>query len=118
MFRPAPLAPVLLAVLLLGSAGCEEERASPPPARPVAAVTETPAVSAAAPAAPAARPADPIADGMVAVPGGSFRMGTADPPRLHTDESPAREVTLSPFWMDATEVTNDQFAAFVAATGT
>ena len=44
-------------------------------------------------------------------------MGTADPPRLHSDESPVREVTLSPFWIDATEVTNDQFAAFVAATG-
>ena len=119
MFRPAPLAPVLTAAALLplGLAGCEEEKAAPPPARPVAAVTETPAVSAAAPTAPAVRPADPTADGMVAVPGGSFLMGTADPPRLHTDESPAREVTLSPFWMDATEVTNDQFAAFVAATG-
>ena len=77
-------------------------------------MTETPA---AAPTAPAVRPADPTADGMVAVPGGAFRMGTDDPPRLHTDESPAREVTLSPFWIDATEVTNDEFAAFVAATG-
>ena len=74
--------------------------------------------AAAAPADPFAAVADDLAaDGMAFVPGGSFTMGTADPPRLHTDESPARRVTLSPFYIDATEVTNDAFARFADATG-
>ena len=34
-----------------------------------------------------------------------------------TDAKPVHEVTVSGFWMDRTEVTNRQFAKFVAATG-
>ena len=52
---------------------------------------------------------------MVYIAGGTFRMGSdlaADP-----DERPAREVTVSSFWMDEHEVTNRQFARFVARTG-
>ena len=52
--------------------------------------------------------------GMVRIPGGSFRMGSADGP---PDERPVRRVTLAPFLMDRHEVTNAQFAAFVRATG-
>jgi len=33
------------------------------------------------------------------------------------DEKPVHDVTLDAFWIDQTEVTNDQFAAFVAGTG-
>jgi formylglycine-generating enzyme required for sulfatase activity len=53
-------------------------------------------------------------DAMVWVPGGTFTMG--EDPR-YPEEGPPREVTVAGFWMDAHEVTNDQFAAFVAATG-
>ena len=35
----------------------------------------------------------------------------------YREEGPAHEVTLSSFWMDAHEVTNGQFAEFVADTG-
>ena len=52
---------------------------------------------------------------MVLVPGGTFRMGTDDPNR--PGEGPSRVVTVASFRMDKTEVTNDQWARFVAATG-
>lgn len=51
--------------------------------------------------------------GMVLIPAGKFLMGSEDG---FPDELPVREVTLKPFFMDATEVTNAQFAAFVEAT--
>jgi formylglycine-generating enzyme required for sulfatase activity len=35
----------------------------------------------------------------------------------HQTSYPIHEVTIDPFWMDATEVTNRQFAEFVEATG-
>ncbi|AYY14359.1 formylglycine-generating enzyme family protein [Actinobacteria bacterium YIM 96077] len=55
---------------------------------------------------------------MVHLPGGTFIMGTdADDGYPADGEGPAREVTVSPFWIDATTVTNAQFAAFVEATG-
>lgn len=51
---------------------------------------------------------------MVALPGGAFLMGSDDG---YPEERPARWVTVAPFRVDRTEVTNRQFAAFVAATG-
>lgn len=54
-------------------------------------------------------------DGMCWIPGGEFVMGTNNP--KFPDESPAHRVQLDGFWMDATEVTNRQFLAFVEATG-
>jgi formylglycine-generating enzyme required for sulfatase activity len=53
-------------------------------------------------------------DAMVWIPGGAFTMGE-DP--NYPEEGPPRAVTVEGFWMDAHEVTNAQFAAFVAATG-
>ena len=58
----------------------------------------------------------PPSPGMVWIPGGVFRMG-GDDPLARPDESPVHEVRISGFWIDATEVTNRQFAAFVDATG-
>jgi formylglycine-generating enzyme required for sulfatase activity len=57
---------------------------------------------------------EPVPAGMVPVPGGTFWMGRDDGP---ADERPAHEVTVKPFCMDTTEVTNAQFAEFVKATG-
>ncbi len=57
-------------------------------------------------------------DGMVELPGGTFAMGTADRWTYPDDgEGPVHEVTLAPFRIDATAVTNARFAEFVAATG-
>lgn len=55
--------------------------------------------------------------GMVWIPGGKFIMGTDSDPRRRADESPAHPVEVDGFWMDSTEVTNAEFAAFVKATG-
>lgn len=55
-------------------------------------------------------------EGMVWVPAGEFTMGW-DGPEGRFDERPAHRVRVDGFWIDATEVTNAQFAAFVEATG-
>jgi sulfatase modifying factor 1 len=62
---------------------------------------------------------------MVWIPGGAFSMGAQDPPdpndvvgmQATADSRPIHRVHVDGFWMDATEVTNAQFAAFVKATG-
>ncbi|HAV34662.1 MAG TPA: hypothetical protein DCX79_21895, partial [Planctomycetaceae bacterium] len=51
---------------------------------------------------------------MLWIPGGIYTMGAAD---SFPDEFPPHSVQLDGFWMDETEVTNRQFAAFVQATG-
>ena len=53
---------------------------------------------------------------MVWIAGGEFRMGSVDP-LGRPDEAPIHRVRVDGFWMDATEVTNAQFRAFVDATG-
>ncbi len=66
----------------------------------------------------------PAPDGMVWIPGGEFSMGCAETgdslcgmPGLTADAQPIHRVRVDGFWMDATEVTNEQFKAFVDATG-
>jgi len=54
---------------------------------------------------------------MVLLEGGAFWMGSNDGTYPADGEGPVREVTLSPFWMDATTVTNRQFKRFVDDTG-
>lgn len=51
---------------------------------------------------------------MVAIPAGTFTMGSE---RFYSEEAPLRRVAVDGFWIDATPVTNRQFAAFVEATG-
>jgi formylglycine-generating enzyme required for sulfatase activity len=53
---------------------------------------------------------------MVWVPAGEFTMGSSAP-TAWPDEGPEHRVRVHGFWMDEHEVTNDQFAAFVDATG-
>ena len=56
----------------------------------------------------------PRLDGMVPIPGSTFTMGSD----LHyPEEAPAHRVSVAPFLIDATPVTNAQFRAFVDATG-
>ena len=55
-----------------------------------------------------------IREAMIHLPGGRFRMGSdADYP----EEAPSRMVSVGPFWIDPTPVTNAEFAHFVDATG-
>ena len=51
---------------------------------------------------------------MIRIAGGIYRMGSD---RHYAEEAPSHRVTVDPFWIDATPVTNAQFRAFVQATG-
>ena len=53
---------------------------------------------------------------MKLVPGGEFIMGT-DEQESYAHERPAHHVKVKAFWIDETEVTNQQFKEFVDATG-
>lgn len=63
--------------------------------------------------------------GMVWVPGGEFSMGVKEIPGIKSccssstanDAGPVHRVYVDGFWMDATDVTNAEFAKFVEATG-
>jgi formylglycine-generating enzyme len=62
--------------------------------------------------------------GMVWIPGGEFSMGAQDAPDMNVvgmqatrDSRPIHRVYVDGFFMDKTDVTNAQFAAFVKATG-
>jgi formylglycine-generating enzyme required for sulfatase activity len=48
------------------------------------------------------------------IPGGTFRMGAE---QSYPEEAPVHTVAVSGFWMDEHTVTNQEFAAFVEATG-
>ena len=55
---------------------------------------------------------------MCRLPGGEFLMGNDRAYGFAADgESPVHPVTLAPFWMDVCTVSNEQFNAFVNATG-
>jgi serine/threonine-protein kinase len=90
---------------LSSGAGQEIEQATP-----VAAVS--PDVVPSPGASPAVSVIAP--EGMVYVPGGSFMMGRDEGDEY---ESPAHPVSVRPFFIDRTEVTNEDYQRFVSATG-
>jgi gliding motility-associated lipoprotein GldK len=51
--------------------------------------------------------------GMVLIPGGSFTMGRQDQDVSGALNSPTRTVTVRPFYMDETEITNSEYKSFV-----
>ena len=55
-------------------------------------------------------------EGMVYIPAGSFTMGGKSD-QAAKDEFPRHQVNVSQFFMDATEVSNDQYKEFIDATG-
>jgi formylglycine-generating enzyme len=118
-------AAVLLAVIAIAVAAAFalRGRTTPPAAaEPRAEPAPAPAFAATVPnpdPAPSPAPA-----GMKWVPGGEFSMGTADPVGMEhgghdpmPDARPIHRVFVDGFWMDETEVTNEQFATFVKAKG-
>jgi formylglycine-generating enzyme len=63
--------------------------------------------------------------GMVFIPGGAFLRGRSFAlpetevkwyPTAHKDDQPAKTITLAPFYLDVSEVTNEAYAAFAKAT--
>ena len=62
-------------------------------------------------------PKSPISFNMVAIQGGTFKMGSpADEPFRKEDEGPAREVEISSFFIAEIEVTWDEYLAFYVQT--
>ena len=96
---------------------------------PAAATTSAPdgavANASFSPTVPNSAPApDHQPQGMTWIPGGEFSMGAQDAPHMNDvgmhatlDSRPIHRVYVDGFWMDTTAVTNDEFAAFVEATG-
>jgi sulfatase modifying factor 1 len=73
---------------------------------------------------PAAPPPGAAPEGMVWLPGGEFSMGAATIPHMSgvgmqatEDSRPIHRVYVDGFWMDKTDVTNEQFEKFIQATG-
>ena len=71
-------------------------------------------------------PASPADPDMVLIPGGNFLRGRSHDlpddglkwfPTLLKDERPARQIVVGPFYIDKHEVTNRQYAEFLASTG-
>jgi sulfatase modifying factor 1 len=93
------------------------------------ALAFAPFLSANDPHATTPNPYKPSGDappGMVWIPGGEFSMGTNDPTKMACDGAghdampdarPVHRVAVDGFWMDATDVTNEQFERFIKATG-
>jgi sulfatase modifying factor 1 len=108
VLRPWPLSPA------------SKVEASHPVAMGAEAVAFSPTIPNTTPApAPA-----PSTRGMVWISGGEFAMGAADPTpgdqvgmQATTDSRPIHRVYVDGFWMDKTDVTNEEFARFVKATG-
>ncbi|MCX6327792.1 MAG: SUMF1/EgtB/PvdO family nonheme iron enzyme, partial [Bacteroidia bacterium] len=64
-------------------------------------------------------PKSPISFNMVAIPGGTFKMGSpADEPFRNEDEGPVRQVEISSFFMAVIEVTWDEYMTFYVQTAT
>src|SRR5262245_15563533 len=95
-----------LAIVAVVSSGCRSQPSDPASrstnSQTVAKVDTTPAPG-------------PAPEGMVWIPGGTFWMGCDDCGM--PDAKPVHLVRVDGFWMDATPVTNAQFARYVKETG-
>ena len=55
----------------------------------------------------------PKPPGMVFIPQGTFHMGPSDEDPAYAFSARNRSVSISGFWMDATEITNNEYRQFV-----
>jgi formylglycine-generating enzyme required for sulfatase activity len=119
---------------LIVAGGCHKGEPVPRPVEALAAAPSASGRTSVAPGSPfgptienTGAPRGPPPDGMVWIPGGEFSMGATDDAEADAafaghcghlvDARPVHRVAVDGFWMDRTEVTNEQFAAFVRATG-
>src|SRR5207249_4411610 len=63
--------------------------------------------------APGSRYILPKPPGMVYIPQGTFHMGPSDEDPAYAFSARNRSVSISGFWMDATEITNNEYRQFV-----
>lgn len=95
-----------------------------PGSRAIAAAPAVPTGPFGATVPGSAKAPGPAPDGMVWIPGGEFSMGSdaandsmCGQPGLTRDALPIHRVFVDGFWMDQTEVTNEQWEKFAQATG-
>ena len=116
-------------LLIFPIAACGKSSSTPSTAVPSTATSTSTSIADAEADAPPHGPVDASADAdadvdaeseaqaappdMLLVPGGKFTMGADE--GGEEDEHPAHEVTLDPFWLDKTEVTNAAYAECVDA---
>lgn len=119
---PAMLSTVCLLALIAGTGSTAAAQPETSPFRGLTIIDAgNPSGTAAPPQPTLAKVVNPDqptaskADGMVLIPSGEFWMGCADDG--FADVRPIHKVHVDAFWMDQTEVTNEQFADFVKATG-
>ena len=114
--RPQPSAPPSTAPAMTCDMGISAAKAArsatAPTVQPSAGNAEA-TQSAGIVAGKNVQPPGPAPEGMVWIPGGEFWMGADEFP----DAQPWLRAYVDGFWMDRTEVTNEQFAKFVEATG-
>jgi formylglycine-generating enzyme len=113
---------LVLAVVVWRTASTHSPMASPT----VAASAPEPAPGKASflPTVPNAAPTpDSTPESMAWIPGGEFSMGAQESPDMNEvgmlatrDSQPIHRVYVDSFWMDKTDVTNEEFAQFVHAT--
>src|SRR5258705_12613424 len=87
------------------SAAKATRSAAPIPVQPLAAKSQAAKPAGDSPGTKVQPPPGPAPEGMVWIPGGEFWMGAEEFP----DAQPWHRVSVDGFWMDKTEVTNDQF---------
>ena len=63
--------------------------------------------------APGSKYVLPKPPGMVYIPQGTFHMGPSDEDPAYAFSARNRSVSISGFWMDATEITNNEYRQFV-----
>src|SRR5437867_7913593 len=91
---------VLLALTPAGDGRAVEERSQAGTPGNLASYTET-------------IPGTAVSFDMIAIPGGSFAMGSPDSePGRKDDEGPEHKVTLNPFWIGKTEITWDEYEQY------
>jgi formylglycine-generating enzyme required for sulfatase activity len=108
-FSPLVLGAVAL-VVLLGLGGAGVGGAFMAGLIPWGKTGPTPTPAASPPETPGGSTPIPIKAEMVQIPGGTFRMGSDDG---NDNEKPVHAVTVEDFEMDKTEVSNEQFYAFM-----
>lgn len=102
------IAAVLILGAIIGLAWLLWPKAqTPPPAN--AATGNSAAEETAAPNEPP--------PGMAYVPGGEFMLGTDESIDQEMLDTPAHKVSVKPFFIDLTEVTNEEYRKFITATG-
>jgi formylglycine-generating enzyme required for sulfatase activity len=97
----------------MGITKARADRASHPVTGYPSSAGTQPEQEVVSPQATQTAPPGPAPDGMVWIPGGEFWMGADEFP----DAQPWHRVSVDGFWMDRTEVTNEQFGRFVKTTG-